>query len=190
MLRNKTPLGLAAVVLALLAGVKAHGQALGPPGNPPSEQRGLAKGEPIAVPDLGVPMCCQPFVETRDINRRKYTDVCYKVCYPSCKGMWFGKKCGCDGCDGGCDGGCADGTCHQCSKVYTKKYLVLHIRKEQECVNYCKPVPTGCEAPCPAPCGGVPVQVETLPALVGVPGSYRAPAPVMQGVPVMRPAIR
>ena len=75
MLRNRMPLGLAVAALALLAGVGARGQVLGPPGAPPSEQRGLAKGEPTAVPDTGCPMCCQPEVETRTVNKRVYTDL-------------------------------------------------------------------------------------------------------------------
>jgi hypothetical protein len=41
--------------------------------------------------------------------------------------------------DGDChDGDCHDGTCHKCEHhVRTRKYLIVKIRKEEECVNKC-----------------------------------------------------
>jgi hypothetical protein len=169
--------GLLAAAVGALAASLAEAQPPAPPGFPPAEAR-AGQLPPLTkeVPADG-PMCCRPTVETKTINNRCYTDRCYNVCYPNCHGLLggglfrgglFHKKCG-DGC-GECESPCGEEGCHGCSKVYTKKYLVLHIRPEEKRVNVCVPEPVACEAPCPAPCQA-PCQAPCgAPAIVPPPG--------------------
>jgi len=173
--------GLLAGAVALLA-APAGAQVLGPPGVPPSEARA---GQPAPlvkeVPADG-PMCCEPRVEVKKIDKRCYTDRCYNICYPKCGGL-FHRSCGGGG-GGECEAPCDEGACHKCGKVYTRKYLVLHIRKEEEHVNVCVPVPAACEAPCvEAPSCGAPYPPHCQGPVVVPPPGYGHPA-VLPGNPM------
>jgi hypothetical protein len=176
-------MGLLAGALGLLTATPATAQVPGPPGEPPSEQRGGAPVSPAGEVPADGPMKCVPTVECVKSDKRVYSCVRYNVCYPKCSLHGCGHGCG------DCEASC-EGDCHKCSKVYTKKYLVLHIRKEEREVHRCTPVPC-CEEQCAAPacgapaCGeqgcGAPVQGAPVHGaqVYGAPGygaSYGAPA--------------
>jgi hypothetical protein len=162
--------GLLAAAVGVLASPRANAQAVAPPGVPPSEARGGPAIGPESTGPYVRPAVCVPTVETKTVDKRVYSTSCDNVCYPNCGGLGLLRRlCSKHGC-GECDDGCADGGCHKCSKVYTKKYLVLHIRKEEKCYNRCIPEPVACEAPCPAPCPA-PCQAPCgAPAIVPPPG--------------------
>jgi hypothetical protein len=96
--------------------------------------------------------CCAPACEpclkkvcvgeqaTREKVSRVYGEACEDFCVPKCSltgGLSLGHKHG--GCDDGCcGGGCSDEGCTSCEHhVRTKKFLVVKLKKEQECYNKC-----------------------------------------------------
>jgi hypothetical protein len=88
---------------------------------------------------------CVPTTETKKIDNRVYTDTCEQFCLPKCSFFGFF---GHGGCGGDCENGsCHDGNCHQCEHPRTRKYLVVKIQKEEQCVPACKVEHEGCCAP-------------------------------------------
>ncbi len=71
---------------------------------------------------------CRPTVETRNVPKREYSSRCEDFCLPKCS--LLGKLFGGSGC-------CGDGAGHDCEKPRTRKYLVLHVRQQEECVPKC-----------------------------------------------------
>ena len=110
---------------------------------------------------------CVPYTQTKKVEKRCYTDTCEQFCLPkcSCFGGLFG-----GGCGGGCgDGACGAGSCaadHQCGHVRTKKYLIVKIKQEEQCVPACKFEQGGCAAHgCAAPANTIqPVPARPMPA--------------------------
>jgi hypothetical protein len=108
---------------------------------------------------------CRLIMESKKVDKREYSEGCEDFCLPRCSSCLFGCKSDCaDGC----------GTCGECGKVRTRKYLVLKIRKEEQCVptciveQRCTPVCAPATVPCtPAPgtahAGGAPRQPERMP---------------------------
>ncbi len=82
---------------------------------------------------------------TREKTRRVYGESCEDFCVPKCSlfgGLsLFGHKHGdcADGSCGGCaDGGCTAEGCTSCERcVRTRKYLVVKVKREEECYNKC-----------------------------------------------------
>ena len=101
-----------------------------------------ATGYGCPCPDACPEKVCHRVTENKTIAERKYDAVCEDFCYPRCG--FFSLF------TGGC-GDCADG---KCSCVRTKKYLLVKIRKHDECVSKCVVgyEAPACPAPCPAPC--------------------------------------
>jgi hypothetical protein len=101
---------------------------------------------------------CTPITETRTKIKPCYTSVCEPYCNVACVGcsLFGGGFHGCNsGCDSGCTSGCGED--HKCSKVRTRKILVVKLKRTEECVNKCvvtsTPVsPAPCAAPCTKPC--------------------------------------
>jgi hypothetical protein len=83
--------------------------------------------------------CCKPITDTRKVIKPHYTHVCEDYCEVRC---W-----GCSLFGGGC---CGE---HACSRVKTRKILVVRLRPEEQCVNKCA-VDYKVAEPChtPAPC--------------------------------------
>jgi hypothetical protein len=108
---------------------------------------------------------CVPYTKTRQVEKRCYTDTCEQFCLPKCSllGGLFG---GCGSCGGCGDGSCGAGSCgadHECGHVRTKKYLIVKIKHEEECVPACKV--ESCAAPCSAPAPVIqPVPAKQMPA--------------------------
>jgi len=104
---------------------------------------------------------CHPATETRKVEKRCYTDTCEQFCLPrcSCFGGLFGGGCGsCGGSGEGC-GQCEAN--HQCGHVCVKKYLIVKIKHEDQCVPVCKVDHEACGAPAcgtaqPAPAKAMP----------------------------------
>ncbi|MFL5342332.1 MAG: hypothetical protein ACJ8F7_19465, partial [Gemmataceae bacterium] len=77
---------------------------------------------------------------TRTVEKRVYNETCEDFCQPKCSlfggfgGFLKGHK------HADC-GDCADGGCQTCTKcehcVRTRKFLVIHFPKEEECYNKC-----------------------------------------------------
>jgi hypothetical protein len=113
---------------------------------------------------------CVPIMKTKQVEKRCYTDTCEQFCLPRCGGL-FGGHCG--GCDhGGCDHGACDHVacdkqeaCHQCGHVCVKKYLIVKIKQQEECVPACKVEHQACAAPCGEPAGTIqPAPAKPMPA--------------------------
>jgi hypothetical protein len=93
---------------------------------------GPACAPPCGPACHGKTVCC-PIEETKTVNHRCYTDCKEDFCLPcSCLGMLMHR----------CD----------CSKVRKRKYLILKIHKEEQCVKKCIPVLQ--EPYCGDHCGG------------------------------------
>jgi hypothetical protein len=121
---------------------------------------GQACGQGGCCRDRGCPHggVCVPTTETKKIDKRVYTDICEQFCVPKCSLLGFLRG---GGCDSDCENGsCHDGNCHQCEHPRTRKYLVVKIKHEEECVPACK-VEQGC---CTAPSGTIqPVPAKAMP---------------------------
>ena len=80
---------------------------------------------PDACPAACPEKVCHRITETKTVTERKYDDVCEEYCRPKCSffGMFTGS---CSSCSEG-----------NCGSVHTKKYLVIHFCKHEECVNKC-----------------------------------------------------
>ena len=104
---------------------------------------------------------CVPTTETKKIDKRVYTDTCEQFCVPKCTLFGCLRGGGCGGCENGCENGdCHDGNCHKCEHPRTRKYLVVKVRHEEECVPACK-VEQGC---CAAPSSTIqPVPAKAMP---------------------------
>jgi hypothetical protein len=94
-----------------------------------------------AAAGCGKSVCC-PTTETKTVKKRYYTDRVEEFCLPySMFGLLSGK-------------------CECCSKVMTRKDLIVKVRKQCECcVKRCYPVvqpnsQTGCGSDCPPQCAG------------------------------------
>jgi hypothetical protein len=164
----------------------------------PAQGQVAPPGAPVLVaPPAGAccpaPACCEPCLKkvcvgekaTRTIDKRVYGESCEDFCLPKCplfSGFGHGhKQHDCGGCcDTGCDAGCCDTGCDTCTKcehcVRERKYLVIHVRKEEECYNKChveyqpeepkckrsfhhkKDCDEGCCPPAVGGCAGVVVQ--------------------------------
>src|SRR6266571_1893427 len=136
-----------------------------------SGQAGTVSADgPVVVEACGAEGCCRqgrcphdgvcvPTTETKKIEKRVYTDTCEQFCLPKCP--LFGGLFGGGGCDSHCENGaCHDGSCHQCEHPRTRKYLIVKIKHEEECVPACK-VEQGC---CAAPSGTIqPVPAKAMP---------------------------
>lgn len=83
---------------------------------------------------------CRRVPDTKTVTERKYSDTCEDYCRPKCP-CFFGLF----------GGGCGD-----CGTVHTKKYLVIHFPKHEECVTKCvvETVQPACQPTCPSPCYG------------------------------------
>src|SRR5438309_1299336 len=114
-------------------------------------------GYGVPCPDACPEKVCHRVTENKTISVRKYDDLCEDICYP---------RCGFFSLFGGCCDDCADG---KCSAVRTKKYLLVKIRKHDECVSKC--VPSVAEPACPAPCYGPAPGIAPLPAPLPPPKS-------------------
>ena len=105
-------------------------------------------------PDACVEKVCRPVVETKTITKPVFTSVCEEVCEPRC---W---SCGLFGRCSSC------GPDHSCV-MHTRKFLVVKLRKHEECVNKCvvdyTPSCTTC-APGYAPAPSMVPQMEIKPA--------------------------
>ena len=120
----------------------------------------LADG-PVVVEACGGAGCCRhggcphdgvcvPTTETKTITKRVYGDICEQFCVPKCPLFGFLGHGGCGGCGHDCDhdGACHDGAaCHDCEHIRTRKYLVVKIKKEEQCVPACKVEHEACCAP-------------------------------------------
>src|SRR5438093_6808537 len=113
---------------------------------------------------------CVPTTEKKTVEKRCYTDTCEQFCLPKCS-LFGGHGCGGCGHDCGDEGACHDGACHdgggcqQCEHIRTRKYLIVKIKKEEECVPACKVEHQACAAPCDAPVGTIqPAPVKPMPA--------------------------
>jgi hypothetical protein len=138
--------------------------------------------EPIIVQACGQDGCgrdrgcahdgvCRAVTETKQKEKRVYTDTCEQFCLPRCGSLFGGGLFGHGGgdCDGGAchDGACHDGNCNGCKGPCTKKYLIVKIKHEEECVTRCVVDHAGCAAPhgCAAPAGNVqPIPAKPMPA--------------------------
>jgi len=130
--------------------------------------------DPVIVQACGQGGCCRdrgcghegvcvPIMQTKKVEKRCYSDTCEQFCLPRCGGLFGG---GCGNC-GGCGDGCGHGeACHECGHVRTKKYLVVKIKQEEQCVPACK-VEQGCAAHegCGAPTIIQPVPAKPMPAV-------------------------
>ena len=111
---------------------------------------------------------CVPIMKTKKVEKRCYTDTCEQFCLPRCGGL-FGGHCG--GCDhGACEHGACDHVacdkqeaCHQCGHVCVKKYLIVKVKEQEECVPACKFEKQACAAPCGEP-AGQPAPAKPMPA--------------------------
>jgi|SRR5260370_20224712 len=149
-------LSSAAVTLAGLLALAGMAAADGPAYKPAAPGAPVVFGTPVVVGTPGpgccadgcAEACCKPITDTRKVIKPHYTDVCEKFCEVSC---W-----GCSLFGGGC---CGE---HGCSKVKTRKILVVRLRPEEQCVNKCvvdykvaepcvKPAPFALPAPCATP---------------------------------------
>jgi hypothetical protein len=131
----------------------------GPAGDAPSvaappAPAPAAPAAPVVVAPAPVPAACcaAPACEaactkkvcvgekaTREKTTRVYGDTCEDFCLPKCS-LTGGFKLGHhhDDCDAGCDQGCDAGGCASCGNcVRTRKYLVVRIKKEEECYTKC-----------------------------------------------------
>ena len=132
--------------------------------------------EPVIVQACGQGGCCHdrgcghegvcvPITQTKKVEKRCYSDTCEQFCLPKCPlfGLFGGHGCG--GCGHDCDhdGSCHEGgACHQCEHIRTRKYLVVKIKKEEQCVPACKVEHEAC---C-APAGTIqPVPAKPMPAV-------------------------
>jgi hypothetical protein len=115
---------------------------------------------------------CVPITQTKKVEKRCYTDKCEQFCLPRCGGLFSG---GCGGCGDGCD----HGACHECGHVCVKKYLIVKIKQEEQCVPACK-VEQGCAHDgCAAPAIIQPVPAKPMPAV-------KPTAAVLPGQPAMQ----
>ena len=105
---------------------------------------------------------CVPYTQKKQIEKRCYTDTCEQFCLPKC-GSLFGGLLGHGGCDNNCENGaCHEGGCNQCEHPRTRKYLIVKIKHEEECVAACK---IEHEAGCAAPAGAIqPMPAKPMPA--------------------------
>jgi hypothetical protein len=95
---------------------------------------------------------CVPYTQTKVVEHRCYTDVCEQFCLPRCGGLFGhgGGDCDHGACHDGAshDGACHDGNCNQCGHPCVRKYLIVKIKKEEQCVPACKVEhEAGCAAP-------------------------------------------
>ena len=138
----------------------------------------LADG-PVVVEACGTEGCCRharcphdgvcvPTTETKKIEKRVYSDTCEQFCLPKCPLFGFFGGYGCGGCGHDCDhdGSCHEGgACHQCEHIRTRKYLVVKIKKEEQCVPACKVEQGACHEACEAPAGTIqPAPAKPMPA--------------------------
>lgn len=146
----------------------------------------LSADGPVVVQACGAEGCCRqgrcphdgvcvPSTETKKIDKRVYTDTCEQFCLPKCP--LFGGLFGGGGCDSHCENGaCHDGSCHQCEHPRTRKYLVVKIKHEEQCIPACKVEPEGA---CAAPAGTIqPAPAKPMPAPKPMAGVQ--PVPQMQ----------
>ncbi|HKI35392.1 MAG TPA: hypothetical protein VKA46_26270 [Gemmataceae bacterium] len=152
----KAPPALAAAAPAppapAAAGVPAQGQAV--PLAPPPGAPVIVQPAPGFAPPPGCgPACCEPQClkkvcvperDTKKVEKRVYGEACEDFCLPKCPlcpKVHLHKHGDCDTCQGdGCqDGDCqADGTCAKCEHhVRERKYLVVKIKHEEECIPKC-----------------------------------------------------
>jgi hypothetical protein len=111
---------------------------------------------------------CVPITQTKKVEKRCYTDKCEQFCLPKCGGLFGG---GCGSCGKSCDHGACDhgqacdhgAACHQCGHVCVKKYLIVKIKQEEECVPACKV--EACPSACAAPAGTIqPMPAKPMPS--------------------------
>ena len=143
-------------------------------------------GDPVVVEACGQGGCghdrgccregvCVPITQTKKVEKRCYTDTCEQFCLPKCGSLLglFGGHGGCGGCGQSCDHGACDhgqacdhgAACHQCGHVCVKKYLIVKIKQEEQCVPACKVEHEACAAPCAAPAETIqPAPAKPMPA--------------------------
>ena len=152
----------------------------------------LADG-PVVVEACGADGCCRharcphggvcvPTTEIKKIDKRIYSDTCEQFCLPKCPLFGFLGGHGCGGCGHDChDGACHEGgTCHQCEHIRTRKYLVVKIKKEEQCVAACKVEHEACAAPAGTvqPMPAQPMPAKPMPA--AKPTAAGQPVPQVQ----------
>jgi hypothetical protein len=109
---------------------------------------------------------CVPYTQTKKVEKRCYTDTCEQFCLPKCGSLLGGGLFG-RGCGGDCDNGaCHEGGCNQCCGPRTKKYLIVKIKQEEQCVPACKVEHGACgHGDCGAPAGTIqPAPAKQLPS--------------------------
>ncbi len=101
-----------------------------------------------AEPQVVIPACdapclkkvCVPGTDVKVTTTRVYGEVCEDFCMPKCSlpklSLGFlHKHDDCDACPTGCP---EEGTCANCEhRIYTKKFLVVKVKKCEEIVNKC-----------------------------------------------------
>ena len=103
-------------------------------------------------PDACPEKVCKSITVTKTVTKKEFSDVCEQYCRPTCS--FFGLF-------GGCDCGC---------KVATKKTLVIHYVKHDECEKKCVLEDA-------APACGVPVQPYSYPVQSYPPAMGPVPNP-------------
>jgi hypothetical protein len=178
MMRKLSSAVALAGLLALAGMAAADGPAYQPappatkPAPPATKGAPVTPGTPVVVvapahEDCGcVQKRCKPITDTRKVIKPHYTHVCEDYCEVSCLG--------CTLLGGGC---CGE---HGCTRVKTRKILVVRLRPEEQCVNKCVvdyKVAPPCHTPCvkPVPCA--------TPAPVATPHRVVVPAPAPAYLP-------
>jgi hypothetical protein len=118
---------------------------------------------PAPVCEEQVHKVCVPTTKTKTVEMTCYRSRCEDFCLPRCScrltpchrtphcwdGNCDGGKCGCNDCGNNCGGDCEG--CRNCGKVRTRKFLVIKVRKHEECIPACEVVHE-----CAPTCGGCP----------------------------------
>src|SRR5262249_2964033 len=95
-------------------------------------QTALADDGKCCAPDC-MKKVCVATTEIKKVDKRCFSSTCEDFCVPHCSMHGHGHK---HGCDKDCGPQCP--TCPKCEhKVRTKKYLVVKVKKEDQCVTKC-----------------------------------------------------
>jgi hypothetical protein len=148
---------------------------------PPASGCGAVPAACCAAPtcEPALKKVCVGEKATREKTTRVYGEACEDFCIPKCS-LFGGFKFGGHGhgdCDT-CPDACTEGGCTSCEhKVHQRKYLVVKIKKEDECYNKChveyqleepkckKPCADGGCLPEAGGCAGVVIQTPAAPPM-------------------------